>query len=158
MSTLKNSAFPSLPPSINSGGYLAHEVDLSVAANLSVASHEVFTVTGLVRARLWVEVTGSVTSSGGASTLSFGVAGTVAEFISATGEDDMDAGEIWFDATPTETFVAFSTGVFDYLSNGIDIGYAIAVEATTVGTLVFHIVWEPLNSTGAVILGPLTSL
>lgn len=158
MTSLQNNAFPSLAPSTSSGGYLSHTVDLSVSANLSIASHEVFTVTGLVRVRLWVEVTGDVTSSGGASTLSFGVAGTVAEFISATGEDDMDGGEIWFDATPAETFVAFSSGVFDYMSNGIDVGYTIAVEATTVGTLVFHCVWEPLNATGSVVLGPLTSL
>lgn len=158
MTNLRNSAFPSLPPSINSGGYLSHEVDLSVAANLSVASHEVFTVTGLVRARLWVECTGSVTSSGGAATLQFGLAGTTTEFIGVTGEDDIDSGEIWFDTSPAETFVAFATGVFDYLTNGIDIGYEIVTEALTAGTLVFHIVWEPLNSTGAVVKGPLTTL
>ena len=158
MTQLKNSAFPSLPPSINSGGYLSKTVDLSVSANKTIATHEVFTVTGLVRARLWVEVTGDVTSSGGAGTLQFGLAGSTTEFISATGEDDLDNGEIWFDATPTETFVGFSTGVFDYLSNGIDIGYEIVSEALTAGTLVFHIVWEPLNSTGAVVEGPLTTL
>ncbi len=153
MTQVKNSGSESATPSTSSSGYLSLSVDLSTATWKSVASHEVFTVTGLVRARLWVECTQSVTSTGGASTLQFGVEGATNTLIAATGEDDIDIGELWYDATPTTKFDAYSTVVFDYVTNGLDIGYEIAAEATTVGTLVFHITWEPLNSTGNVAIG-----
>ncbi len=153
MSTLKNSAFPSLPPSINSGGYLSLSVDLSGSPWNTDATHEVFTVTGLVRVRLWVECTEDVTSSGGNSVLTFGHAVAANAFITTTGEDDIDAGELWIDATPTEKAATFASVVFDWVSNGIDIGYEIDTEVTTNGTLVFHVVWEPLNSTGSVSIG-----
>ncbi len=146
-------AFPSVVPSIQSSGYLTQSVDLSSATWKSIASHEVFTVTGLVRARMWIECTEDVTSTSGNSTLQFGVEGVTDGIIAATGEDDIDVGELWYDATPTVKYDTFANIVFDYITNDLDIGYEILTEATLDGTLAFHIVWEPLNATGAVVLG-----
>lgn len=140
-------------PSVGSDGYVAVTADLSAATWKSVASHEVFTVTGLVRARMWIECTEDVTSTGGGATLQFGVEGVTNAIIAATGEDDIDIGELWYDATPTVKYDTFANVVFDYVSNGLDIGYEIVGEATIDGILVFHLVYEALNSTGIVVAG-----
>ena len=153
MPTLINATGPGAELSTASIGYLSKSVDLSAATWKSIASHEVFTVTGLVRVRTWVECTVNVTSTGGAATLQYGVAGTTDGFITATDENAIDAVELWYDTSPTTNHDTFANVVFDYVVNGLDIGYEIADEATTAGTLVFHLVYEPLNSTGLVVVG-----
>lgn len=141
------------PVSAKAASHIAVSADLSNATWKSIASHEVFNVTGLVRLRMWVECTENVTSALGGATLQFGYAGLTNAFIVATGEDDIDAGELWFDATPTEAGGRFADVVFDEVLNALDVGYEIVGEATTDGTLVFHCVWEPMNATGAVVAG-----
>ena len=38
------------------------------------------------------------------------------------------------------------------VSNGLDIGYEIKTDTLTGGAITFHCWWEPLNSTGAVVV------
>lgn len=141
---------------INYGGknYLSVSADMTSATWNTVATHELFTVTGAVRMRVMAEVTGDCTSAGGAATIKLGVEGATGAWISATGEDDLDTGDIWFDATPTETNGNFSSLVLDkVVAGGIDVGYEIENEAFTQGTIVFHCWWEALNATGAIVAG-----
>jgi hypothetical protein len=134
--------------------YLAVPVDLTSGTWNTVASHEVFTVTGAVRMRILAEVTSDCTSAGGTATIKLGVAGATAGFIAATGEDDLDVGEAWVDATPTETYGNFSSLVLDkVVLGGLDVGFEIENEAFTQGAITFHCWWEALNSTGALAAG-----
>jgi len=138
----------------NSKGYLSVSADMTSATWNTVATHELLTITGMVRVRMIAEVTGDCTSAGGAATIKLGVEGATGAWISATGEDDLDVGDVWFDATPTETNGNFSSLVLDKLvAGGLDVGYEIENEAFTQGTIVFHCWWEALNATGAVVAG-----
>ena len=138
----------------NNDNYLTVTADLSNATWNTVASHEIFTVTGLVRVRLVAEVTGTGDdTSGNTSTIQLGTATATNGWIAATEVDDLAAGEVWADATPTETDGNYSSLVFDKVVNAVDIGYEIAGEAATAGTIVFHLWWQPLNATGAVVAG-----
>jgi hypothetical protein len=134
--------------------YLSVSVDMTSATWNTVATHELFTVTGAVRMRIMAEVTSDCTSGGGTATIKLGVEGATGTWISATGEDDLDNGDIWFDATPTETNGNFSSLVLDkVVAGGLDVGYEIENEAFTQGAIVFHCWWEGLNATGAVAAG-----
>lgn len=144
-------------PSYNNTRYIAVTADMTSATwNTSAGggTHEVFTVTGAVRMRIWVTCTGNLASAGDGATLTFGIAGAADAFIAATNEDALDDGDLWYDASPTVTYDTFGNAVMDYvINNGTDVGYAIVGEDLTAGTLVFHCVWEPLSATGAVAAG-----
>lgn len=125
----------------------------SVTWNTAANTHEVFTVTGLVRMRMWIECTSNLASGGDTATLTFGVEGTPAGFIAATNEDALDANDLWYDASPTVVYDITGNVIMDYVINGLDVGYDITDEDLTAGVLVFHCVWEPLNATGNVAAG-----
>ena len=142
------------PDDLSGLNYFAVTADLSSATWNTAAAHEIALVSGLVRVAIiaQVTVTGDDTT-GNTSTASLGWAGTVAGMIAATDVDDMLAGEIWYDATPTTTGEAYGTAVLDFIVNGLDIGYTIAGEAATAGTIVFHVFWEEISSGASVSAG-----
>ena len=138
----------------NSTNYIAVTADLSSATWNTVATHELFTVTGLVRMKVIAEVTvNGDDTSGDTSTIQLGTEDATNGWIAATQVDDLAAGEIWADATPTETNGNYSSLVFDKVVNAKDVGYEIANEAATAGTIIFHCWYEALNATGAVVAG-----
>ncbi|MFA5731859.1 MAG: hypothetical protein WC934_07630 [Acidithiobacillus sp.] len=138
----------------NAVNYLAATVDLSNATWNTVATHELLTVTGLVRLRILAEVTveGDDTS-GNTSKIQLGTESASNNFIAATDVDDLAVGELWYDATPTLKVDTTSTILIDKIINGEDVGYEITGEAAVAGTIVFHCWWEALNATGAVVAG-----
>lgn len=142
------------PDDLTGLNYFAVTADLSSATWNTVAAHEIATVTGLVRVAIiaQVTVTGDDTS-GNTSTIALGVAGSTSAMIAATDVDDLLAGELWYDATPTTIVEAYGTAVLDFIVNGVDIGYTIAAEAATAGTIVFHVFWEGISSGAAVSAG-----
>ena len=126
--------------------YLTVTADMTSATWNSVASHEVLTVTGLVRVRI-VPVVSTNIGSGGAAKVSLGTDGTAAAFIAATTATELDDGEIWQSSTAAENvpYIDYEAMV-DQIVNGEDVGYTITTTATTAGNLIFHIWWEPLAS------------
>jgi hypothetical protein len=138
----------------NNPNYLAVTADLTSATWNTAETHELFTVTGLVRMRIYAEVTTTGDdSSGNTANIQLGVENTTNAFIAATEVDDLTAGEIWYDATPTVVTDDTSSVILDKIVNGEDVGYEITGEAAIDGVIVFHCVWEPLNSTGNVVAG-----
>lgn len=134
--------------------YLAVEADLSKAAWNTVAKHELFTVTGLVRMRIIAEVmVAGDDTTGDTATIQLGTESDTDGFIEATQVDDLGAGELWYDTTPTTKFDTTSTVIIDKIINGEDVGYEIAGEAAKAGKITFHCWWEALNATGAVVAG-----
>lgn len=140
-------------PSYNNSRYLAVTADMSSATwNVFATTHEVFTVTGAVRMRIWIECTSDLTS-GGVATVQFGIAGTTNGIIASTGFDDINAG-YWYANTGTVALPTFGNAVMDYIvRNSVDVGYEVGTADLTGGTLIFHCVWEPMNSTGNVTAG-----
>lgn len=135
----------------NTSNYIAVTADFTSATWNTVATHEVFTVTGLVRMKVIAEVTGN--GAGATATIELGNEGDTDLWIPTTTITDLADGEIWADATPTEVDGNYSSLVFDKVVNDVDIGYEIKTAAATGGSIVFHCWYEALNSTGAVVAG-----
>ena len=158
--TIEEVAFTAESPN-----YLAVTADMSSATWNTAAAHEIVTVTGNVRVRILCECTVTLEDAGDTATLILGIAGNTAAFLASTSAggagaaNQLDAGEIWIDATPADLGTALITSaaggaIIDaVVVGGYDIGYTIGTEALTAGTLIFHVWWSPLSATGACVAG-----
>jgi hypothetical protein len=136
----------------NAPNYVAVPITFVGASTGAVGEHEVLTVTGMIRLRYIIEVVSTLTDAANNATIQFGVAGATNAFIAASDTDLIQTGEVWIDATPTETYGAFATLMGDQIvCNGLDVGYEVGVEPITGGSVIFHMWWEPLNATGAAV-------
>jgi hypothetical protein len=135
--------------SYNSWNYLASPITFAAGTTGSVASHEIFTVTGMVRVRIIPECTVDVAGTG---TIELGVAGDTDIMLGTTTGTDIDGGKLWLDTSPAEFAWNFSSVIDKVIPNGLDIGYEVKTNTLTGGAITFHCWWEPLNSTGAVIV------
>jgi hypothetical protein len=133
----------------NSQNYGSVAITFVAGTTGSVASHEILTVTGLVRLKIWAECT--VNLAGATATIELGDETTSTSLIAQTTATDIDAGELWYDATPTTAIDTSSTVILDKVVNALDIGYTVGTAAISAGAITFHYVWEPLNATGAVV-------
>lgn len=134
--------------------FLSVTADMSSTTWNTVATHEVFTVTGTVRVRILIECTENIADADNTGMIQFGVAGATSAFIASTTGTALDANDLWYDATPTTTYETTSTALIDKIvTGGVDIGYEIATTDFTDGTLVFYVWYEPISSTGAVAAG-----
>ena len=127
--------------------------DMSSATLNTIASHEIATVTGLVRMRIIADVTDG--PSGGTSTIALGTADNTSEFIGATTVSGLDTGEIWTTATGVgnKSSVDFAS-IPDFVISDADVGYTIAKSAGITGTIVFRMWWEALEgATSTVTVG-----
>lgn len=157
--TANTAAVDSFDPSVltsdpiyNRMNYFTVTADGTSATWNTVASHEIATVTGMVRLRIIAECTEALV--GATATIELGTANNTAEIIAQTTATDIDATEIWRSATPDVEVTAYSDAGRDYLVvGGTDVGYTIGTAALTDGTLIFHVWWEALDSTGAVTAG-----
>jgi hypothetical protein len=137
-----------------SGNYFTVTADLTSATWNTAAAHEIAVVTGLVMVSILAQVTDTGDdTSGDTATIALGVEDATAAMIAATEVDDLLAGELWYDTTPTTTAEAVATALLRWIVNGSDIGYTIAAEAAIAGTIVFHIWWVPLSSDATVAAG-----
>lgn len=137
--------------------YTKVTADLSSATWNTAAKHEVFTVTGLVRMRIFIECTETLVDAADGASIQFGVESATNAFIASTGAagaggNTISTGEVWIDNSPADVQYA-STAILDKVVNGEDVGYEITGAALTDGTLVFHCYWEPLNATGNIVEG-----
>lgn len=148
---------PPFETSIGNPHHIAVTADLATGSGWeTVASHEVFTVTGVVRVAIWAECTEDVTSDG-AATLQFGYEGVTNGLIASTVFSTIDANELWYDNTPAKINTVANV-ILERVISELDLGYEIGTAATTNGTIVFHCVWEPMSSDGLVTAGDGTGL
>jgi hypothetical protein len=138
--------------------YLTVEVDFSESANKGIATHEVFTVTGAVRMKVLAECTTDMVPSAEGGLICLGVEDATSAWIAATSMSIIAANEIWCDSTPTETNGAYGTVVLDKVVISKDVGYQIATASASTGVITFHCWWTPLNATGAVAAGHLSTM
>lgn len=123
----------------------------------TVASHEIAVVTGMVRMLIIPECTATMSSASDTGTIALGDETTTNSIIAAStiGSGLMATGELWVDATLTRTILTQTqlNAITFVVANGKDIGYTVATNALTGGSMKFHIWWVPLDSTGAVTAG-----
>lgn len=107
-----------------------------------------FTVTGDVRVTI-IPVCKTNLASAAAANIEMGVSGDVNAMIAATLATDIDANEIWHDATP-DANIEDATVMRDYLiSNSDDVILTLDAQVDS-GVIVFYCFWTPL-STGATV-------
>lgn len=143
--------------SVNAPNHIAVIADMSSATWNTVGTHEVFTVTGAVRMRIWVESTVLTSEEDNSAWMSLGDEANPASIILSGGIDGSVLG-FWNSSSGYVAIGFYSAAIFDFVLNGLDIGYGITLYPLLSGTLIFHCVWEPLSA-GAMVLpgagGPL---
>ena len=149
------------PPvgSVKLPNYFKVTADFTSGTWNTVASHEIATVTGGVHMVIIPECTGTLTDAADASRMQLGhatdTAALIASTVNATAGTVIEVGEFWLDTTPADVFVTNAQQkILDFIiGNGLDIGYEITAAALTGGSMDFHIWWESINATGAVVAG-----
>jgi len=144
--------------SSKSTSHLVVTANMTSAVWNTVDTHEVFTVSGAVRARMWIICRDTLTDAANLATIRFGIADWVIAFIGETpaaGKDGVtiNAGEFWFDTSGSSIYVDPAAGILDLMVIDSDIGYRIVGEALTGGELEFHCVWEALEEGATVVAG-----
>lgn len=140
-------------------GLVEVTIDGAVAAWNTVATHEVFTVTGTVKYKVLYLVTADLTS-GGSATLTFGREGAADSLAGSQAFSGLDAGEV---VIPGGSNAAISASVThdanatagrgsDYVT-GLDLGYEIGTAALTGGTMKAYCWWTPITADGNVAAG-----
>jgi len=114
----------------------------------AVGAHTLFTVTGNVFAKIFGVCTVDVT---GAGTNEVGVANNTAALIAQTTGTAIDAGEVWFDATPIVGVTAVTNIPEKLIVNGADIIETIAGATLTGGVVTYYCYWSPLDNTSSVV-------
>lgn len=129
------------------GRVVSSSVTFLAGSTGSVNPHNLFTVTGLVKARFFAVCSKDVA---GAGTIEVGTAKSTAGLIAQTVGTTIDNGEVWTAAAPATDFVAVS-GLAEYLLNSTTVIYTVGTDTLTDGTITFYCVWVPVNSTGKVV-------
>lgn len=154
-------------PNIEREGYIHLPVSFASATwNKTATSHEILTVTGNVRVKIFPVCTTSLTvAAGGGGSISLGIAGDTDYYLPGIVVTEIDGGEIWTGVTsyintslPMESGVTGATAHFagtngsppkailDYVvTNGVDIGYCLNSKNCNAGVIQFHVWWEPLT-------------
>ena len=113
-----------------------------------------FTVTGLVKARLVAACTTDLTGAG--ATIEVGITGATAIFMPTETATEIDAGQIWLNDAGNATYAiigeedAAADNFPLYLLNGNDILLTVKTANVEAGVLDFYCIWEPISSDGDV--------
>lgn len=108
----------------------------------------VFTVTGAVDVQIWPVCTTNVASAAAAN-IEIGVSADVDAMIAATVATDLDADEVWNDASPTSSIEATSTSRDYFISNGDDVILTLSAQVDS-GVIAFYCLWRPRSTDGKV--------
>jgi ABC-type nitrate/sulfonate/bicarbonate transport system substrate-binding protein len=133
-------------------------IDGTVAAWNTVATHEVFTVTGMVRAQVYYLVTTQV-GSAGAAQIAFGVAGGTGAFAAAQVVTGLAATVFAMPGGTVDTateYVAYQSGgtiAADVILSEVDLGYEVSVAALNAGVIKAVCFWTPISSDGLIVAG-----
>lgn len=135
-------------------------IDFTSATWNTVASHEVFTVTGMVLVTVFWRCTEDL-ASGGAGEIQFGREGATNEYTATQVITGIDAGEFIEPGVATGGVTNAESGAFinsattDAMMflDGLDIGYEVSVAALTDGTIQGICFWTPISADGLVVAG-----
>jgi hypothetical protein len=108
-----------------------------------------FTVTGDVVLKIIAVCKTNLAGAG--ATLEVGVTGNTAKFIAQSTATDIDANEIWHDATPDASIEAASVSAGYIVSNGQDVIQTVGTADITAGVIHYYCLWRPLSENANVV-------
>lgn len=106
-----------------------------------------FTVTGDVIVNVFANCSTLLTATG-AATIEIGIAGNTAALVAQATATDIDADEIYLDASPATVETLPSSKI---LIAGTDIIETIATADVSTGVLTFYCLWTPVSANGNVV-------
>lgn len=112
----------------------------------AVGVDTLFTITGNVAVRVFAVC--STLLTGANATLEVGVVGGTALILAQTTGTDIDAGEVWIDATPA---LIENLPAIKIVAEGADIIQTIATDTVDTGVLTYYCLWTPLSADGSVV-------
>lgn len=107
--------------------------------------YTLFTVTGVVECRIFGVCNTLLTGTG---TLEVGCTGNTAALIAQTTGTDIDASEIWMDATPGLRAEAFGGQTFIVIGNIIE---TVGTADITAGQIDYYCIWRPISDGATVV-------
>lgn len=119
------------------------------AGSGAVGTVNLFTVTGSVKGKI-VGIC-STNIAGATATLEVGVTGQTAGLIAQTTGTNIDAGEIWHDASPDSPIEASSVMTENIIANGLDVFATVGTANVTAGVIKFILLWKPISENGKVV-------
>lgn len=105
-----------------------------------------FTVTGTVRMRVFGKCTTNL--AGASATVAVGTALSPTALITTTTATDIDANEIWHDATPDASIEATSVLAEKVVSQNVI--QTVATANITSGAITYTCIWYPISEDGNV--------
>ena len=118
----------------------------------ATGAYTIFTVTGNVYLYGIFGVCNTLLDSGGAATISLGIAGSAVSLIPSTVATVIDAGETWQDNAGTANPAAVILLAHSFVvAAGTDIILTVGGADLTAGNLDIYAFWLPLSNDGAVI-------
>jgi len=120
------------------------EVTFVAGTTGAIGTTKIADVTGAVAVQLFAVC--STNLAGASATIEVGTATNTAGLIAQTTATDIDANEIWHDASPDATIELTSIATQKIVTE--DINYKIATAAISAGVVTFYIRWSPISSDG----------
>ena len=108
-----------------------------------------FTVTGDVILRIIAICKTNL--AGATATLEVGVSGDTASLIAQTTATDIDANDVWHDATPDASKELDSVSAAHIISIGQDIIQTVGTADITAGAITYYCQWRPLSDDSNVV-------
>ena len=109
---------------------------------------DIFTVTGEVDVKVYAVCTTNL--AGATATLEVGVTGATAGIIAQTTATDIDANDLWHDASPDAGLELSSVVTAKTIVNGLDIIGTVGTANITAGVIKFVCLWKPVSTDGEV--------
>lgn len=118
------------------------------SGNGAIGTVNLFKVTGAVRAKITAVCTEDL--AGDTATLEVGISGATTSIIPQATATDIDAGDIWHDATPDAKIEDESVAAYKIITDGSDVIATVGTANITDGTIAFLCEWMPVTADGKV--------
>ncbi len=130
-------------------GFASYKTTKALTFSNDTGTVSLFTVTGDVMVKV-VPICKTNVASAGAGNIELGVSGDVNAMIASTTGTDIDANEIWHDASPDANIEALSVSRDYIISNGDDIILTLSAQIDS-GAITFYCLWTPLSDGATVV-------
>lgn len=110
---------------------------------------DIFTVTGTVKVKLYAICTTLL--AGATATLEIGVTGATASLIAQSTATDIEANEIWHDASPDSPVELDTVAAEKIIANGLNVIGTVDSADITSGVIKFICLWKPVSKDGNVV-------